>query len=107
MAHTAGRFLGLTRDSAARFSFLLSIPAVTAAGLYKLKGAWSELGDAGLGPLAVATLVSGIVGYASLGFLLRFLRTRSILPFVAYRLVLAGAIVLLISSGRLAALPGH
>ncbi len=72
-----GLFAGETRETAARFSFLLSIPAIAASGLLELKEALTKLpGDSFL-PLAVATIVAGFVGYASIWFLLRFLRTHS------------------------------
>jgi undecaprenyl-diphosphatase len=77
--------LGMKRDEAARFSFLLSIPAVAAAGVYEMRQAASDLGQAGLLPLLVGTLVAGVVGYASIAWLIRFLGTRSTLPFVVYR----------------------
>ena len=100
---TGAFLLGLDRSSAARFSFLLSIPAVSAAGLYKLAKEWHSLSGAGLGPLVVATVVSGIVGYLSLDALLRYLRTRSALPFVYYRLALAALLAVLLLSGHLSA----
>jgi undecaprenyl-diphosphatase len=98
---TGAFFLGLERGAAARFSFLLSIPAVAAAGLYELWKEREALGAAGAGALAVATLVSGVVGYASLEGLLRFLRTRSALPFVVYRIALAAALAALLTAGKL------
>lgn len=104
---TGAFLLGFDRAAAARFSFLLSIPAVAGAGLYQLKRAWPHLTGSGLGPLLVATAVAGVVGYASLGFLLRFLRTRSLLPFVVYRLALAGLLTLLLATGHLSANTAH
>jgi undecaprenyl-diphosphatase len=89
----AGLFAGETRETAARFSFLLSMPAIAASGLLELKEAMHKLPDGSFLPLAVATVVSGIVGYASIWFLLRFLRTHSTGVFIAYRLV-AGALIL-------------
>ncbi|MCB0833602.1 MAG: undecaprenyl-diphosphatase UppP [Bacteroidetes bacterium] len=98
---TAGLFIGLTRPSAARFSFLLSIPAVLASGLLELK----ELivmgtGNAALGTLAMATLVAGVSGYASIAFLLRWLQTRSTFLFIWYRLFL-GTLILWLSAASL------
>ena len=88
---TAGLFLGLTREAAARFSFLLSIPAVAAAGLFEFKHVLKHgTGGASLGALALSTLVSFVVGYACIEFLLGFLKTRSTLPFSIYRIILAG-----------------
>jgi undecaprenyl-diphosphatase len=100
---TGAFFLGFDRASAARFSFLLSIPAVLAAGLYQLAKQWPHLSGAGLGPLVAAVASAAVVGYASLDFLLRFLRTHSLVPFVAYRIALAVFLAGLISTGRLSA----
>jgi len=86
---TAGLFLGLSREAAARFSFLLSIPAVVASGFYELYEARHHLSNlGGIAPVVVATLVSGIDGYASIAFLLRYLRTHTTYVFIAYRVVL-------------------
>ncbi len=100
----AGLFAGETRETAARFSFLLSIPAVAASGLLELKQALRILTHDSLTTLAVGTIVSGIVGYASIWFLLRYLRTHTTGVFIAYRLLVGGAILVLLFSGRLAAL---
>src|SRR6185503_11317334 len=72
-----GLFAGQTRETAARFSFLLSIPAITASGLLQLREAWSILPPDSFMPLLVATIVSGIVGYLSIWFLLAYLRRNS------------------------------
>ncbi len=96
---TAGLFLGLTREAAARFSFLLSIPAVVASGSFELYEARHHLGDLGITPLIVATIVSGIVGYATIGLLLGFLRTHSTKLFIVYRLLLGAVLWVLILSG--------
>jgi len=100
----AGLFAGETRETAARFSFLLSIPAVAASGLLELKQALRILPHDSLTTLAVGTIVSGIVGYASIWFLLRYLRTHTTGVFIGYRLLVGGAILALLFSGRLAAL---
>ncbi len=100
---TAGLFAGLSRPAAARFSFLLSLPAVLGAGLKELYDEGRELlgsGDQAL-PLIVATVVSAIVGYLSIAFLLGFLKRYSMGVFVAYRLILGGAILGLVWAGRL------
>ena len=97
---TAGLFLGLTREAAARFSFLLSIPAVLASGLLELKDLVKHgIGDAGLLNLFLATAVAGIVGYASIAFLLKWLQTRSTLVFIAYRIILGAVIMYLAREG--------
>ncbi|HEY0079915.1 MAG TPA: undecaprenyl-diphosphate phosphatase [Pyrinomonadaceae bacterium] len=96
-----GLFAGETRETAARFSFLLSIPAIAASGLLELKEAVEKLpAESGL-PLVVATIVSGVVGYASIWFLLRFLRTHSTAVFIVYRLVVGLALLLLLARGSI------
>ena len=100
---TAGLFAGLSRPAAARFSFLLSLPAVLGAGLKELYDERKELlgsSDQAV-PLIVATLVSGIVGYLSIAFLLGFLKRYSMGVFVVYRLILGGVILGLFWAGRL------
>jgi undecaprenyl-diphosphatase len=73
----AGLFVGQTRETAARFSFLLSIPAIAASGVLELIEAIEKLPPGSLANLAVGTVVSAVVGYLSIWFLLRFLRTHS------------------------------
>jgi len=94
-----GLFAGLTRETAARFSFLLSIPAVAASGLLELKEAMHKLPHGSYGSLAVATIVSGVVGYASIWFLLRYLRTHSTALFIVYRVIVGGLILAALSVG--------
>jgi undecaprenyl-diphosphatase len=94
-----GLFIGLTRETAARFSFLLSIPAITAAGLLQLKEAWSIMPDDAWGPLIVSTIVSGVVGYLSIWFLLAFLRKNSTLIFIVYRIILGTVLIVLLWMG--------
>lgn len=96
-----GLFIGLDRETAARFSFLLSIPAITAAGLLQLREAWSILPDDAWGPLIVSTIVSGIVGYLSIWFLLAFLRKNSTLIFIVYRVILGIVLLILLWRGVL------
>src|SRR6266850_312286 len=98
-----GLFAGLTRETAARFSFLLSIPAIAASGVLELKEAIHKLPDGSSLPLIVATIVSGIVGYASIWFLLRFLRTHSTGIFILYRLVVGAAIIFALLGGYISA----
>lgn len=97
----AGLFAGETRETAARFSFLLSIPAIAASGLLELKEAIVKLPSGSYGALIVATLVSGLVGYASIWFLLRFLRNHSTGIFIGYRLIVGGLILIALYSGYL------
>ena len=96
-----GLFAGERRETAARFSFLLSIPAITASGLLELKEAVEKLPAGSAVPLAVATVVSGVVGYASIWFLLRYLRTHSTAVFILYRVVVGIAIMLLLVLGAI------
>jgi undecaprenyl-diphosphatase len=101
-----GLFAGLTRETAARFSFLLSIPAIAASGLLELKEAIHKLPDGTYLPLVVATVVSGIVGYASIWFLLRFLRTHSTAVFIVYRFLVGAAILAALMGGYISASAG-
>ena len=100
----AGLFAGQTRETAARFSFLLSIPAVAASGLLELVEALHKLPQGSLVSLAIGTIVSGIVGYLSIWFLLRYLRTHSTGIFIGYRIIVGGAILIALFLGRLSAL---
>lgn len=98
-----GLFAGETRETAARFSFLLSIPAIAASGLLELKEAVEHLPQGSYPSLAVATIVSGIVGFASIYFLLRYLRTHSTGIFIVYRLIVGFAILALLFANRISA----
>jgi undecaprenyl-diphosphatase len=98
-----GLFAGLTRETAARFSFLLSIPAIAASGVLELKEAIHKLPPGTHLPLIVATVVSGLVGYASIWFLLRFLRTHSTAVFIVYRLIVGAAIIFALIGGYISA----
>jgi undecaprenyl-diphosphatase len=98
-----GLFAGLTRETAARFSFLLSIPAIAASGLLELKEAVHKLPSGTHSQLLVATIVSGVVGYASIWFLLRFLRRHSTSVFIVYRLLIGCLILLALVGGYMSA----
>jgi len=100
----AGLLVGETRETAARFSFLLSIPAIAASGLLELKEAIDKLPPGSFVNLAAGTIVSGIVGYLSIWFLLRFLRTHTTGVFIGYRLIVGGAILVLLFMGKISAL---
>jgi len=100
----AGLFAGETRETAARFSFLLSIPAIAASGLLEMKEALHLLPKDSLTTLAVGTIVSGIVGYASIWFLLRYLRTHTTGVFIGYRLIIGAAILIMLFNGRISPL---
>lgn len=97
---TAGRYLGLDRDAAARFSFLLLIPVVAGATLFKGAQAISEGLPPGVGgPMIVGTIAAAISGYLAIAFLLRLVRTTSYAPFVYYRYAAGAAILLIIATG--------
>lgn len=98
---TAGLFTGLKRDAAARFSFLLSIPAVVLSGLFQLGeiGAGSAEGETGVVTLVVATITAFAVGYAAIAFLLRYLASHSTLVFVVYRVAVGVLVLALAASG--------
>jgi undecaprenyl-diphosphatase len=97
---TAARWLGLDRDAAARFSFLLLIPAVAGATLYKAAGAVHEGLPSGVaGPMVVGTVAAAVSGYLAISFLLRLVRTTSYRPFVLYRYAVGVAVLLIIATG--------
>ncbi|ANT64279.1 MULTISPECIES: undecaprenyl-diphosphatase UppP [Prosthecochloris] len=100
---TAGLFLNLSRETAARFSFLLSLPAVLAAGVYQLYATWDELmaSSTELVNLSIATVMAGVVGYASIAFLISFLKRHSTAIFIMYRIMLAAVILIMLQSGLL------
>jgi undecaprenyl-diphosphatase len=94
---------GLTREAAARFSFLLSIPAIAAAGIFQLIEARQQLlaSSDDAAKLIVALVVTAVVGYATIPWLLGFLRNRTTFVFIVYRLLLAGLLLYLLSTGRI------
>jgi len=95
----AAMAIGLRRDAAARFSFLLSIPAVAGAAVFEMKHVLhSQEGGA---PLVVGLVVAAITGYASIAWLLQFLRTRTTFPFIVYRVLAGAAIFALLATGYL------
>ena len=96
---TAGLFLGLKRDAAARFSFLLSVPAIVLSGLYGLLEIFTGDEDVSVGALTLATVFAFIFGYASIAFLLRYLVTHSTLVFVVYRVALGALTIALTAAG--------
>jgi undecaprenyl-diphosphatase len=98
---TAALFLGMTREAAARFSFLLSVPAILLSGLYELYEIRHELASMNTTALIVATVMSFVSGYASIAFLLRFLKTHSTFVFVFYRLGLGALLIALLMFGVL------
>jgi undecaprenyl-diphosphatase len=100
---TAGLFMGFDRTAAARFSFLLSIPAVVLSGLLELGSILSgEEGETtSVFGLAVATLLAFVTGYLSIAFLLRYLANHSTGIFVAYRVVLGVLVLALTAAGAI------
>jgi len=85
---TAGLLRGFTRESAARFSFLLSIPAIAGSGIFELKDVIGNFTSENAVLLLVATIVSGLSGYWAIAFLLKFLKTHSMIVFIVYRILL-------------------
>jgi undecaprenyl-diphosphatase len=91
--------LGFARSDAARFSFLLSIPAIAGAGIFEARKAYVELGREALPALAIGTGVAAVVGYASIAWFLRWLGSHDMLGFAIYR-VLAGLALLAALAAR-------
>ncbi|MFD7236733.1 undecaprenyl-diphosphate phosphatase [Streptomyces syringium] len=83
---SGGLLIGYTRESAARYSFLLAIPAVLASGLFELKDAGE--GHTAWGPTIFATVIAFVVGYAVIAWFMRFISSKSFMPFVIYRVLL-------------------
>jgi undecaprenyl-diphosphatase len=98
---TAGLFLGLKREEAARFSFLLSIPAIVLSGLYGLTELIAGDDDVNFGALVLATVVAFVFGYVSIAFLLRWLTSHSMMIFVIYRVVLGAVVLALAGAGTI------
>jgi undecaprenyl-diphosphatase len=98
---SGGLLRGLDRVTATRLSFFLSIPALTAAGLYELKDVVNS--DIGVGPTVVGTLVSFVVAYAAVAWLLKFVAGHPITWFVPYRIVLGLALLGLLATGVISA----
>jgi undecaprenyl-diphosphatase len=98
-----GLFLGYDRVAATRYAFLLAIPAVIGAGLYELPEIPGGENAYGVGPTVVATVVSFVVGYAAIAWLLRYVSTHSYLPFVIYRIALGGSVLVLLGAGVITA----
>jgi len=92
---TAGLFVGLDRSSAARFSFLLAIPVIVLAGVYKATGLAMAPGSADWPNLIVGAIASGVSAFACIHFFLKLLERIGFLPFVLYRLILGGLLFLL------------
>ena len=100
---SAGLLLGLNRPAAARFAFLLAVPAVVASGLFELKDviAGDEHSTTPLGYVLVATAVAFVVGYAAIAWLLRYLAHHSVNIFVVYRVLLGSTVLILVATGAI------
>jgi undecaprenyl-diphosphatase len=101
---TAGLLMGYTREAAARYSFLLAVPAVLASGFYQLYRSAAVGSPIPAGPTALATVIAFVVGYGVIVGFMRFVTTRSYLPFVVYRVALGLLVLLLLQLGVLHAL---
>lgn len=97
---SGGLFMGYSRESAARYSFLLAIPAVLASGLFELKDAM-ENDHVSWGPTIFATVIAFVTGYAVIAWFMKFISTKSFMPFVWYRIALGIVIIVLVSAGVL------
>jgi undecaprenyl-diphosphatase len=103
---SAGLFLGMDRELAARFGFLLAIPAVFASGLFSLPDAFHPVGEgmsASAPQLLVATVIAFFVGFAAVAWFLRFLVRHSMYWFVGYRVVLGTVVLVLLGTGVVSA----
>ena len=96
-----GRYLGYTREAALRYSFLLALPAVFGSGFYQLKDAFgSEASNVySLPQTFIATAIAFVVGYAVIAWLLKFVTTKSFMPFIIYRIALGTTVLVLLSAG--------
>lgn len=104
---TAGLLMGYTRESAARYAFLLAIPAVFGSGFYELSKIFGDHEDVaspfGIGETVLATVIAFVVGYLVIGWFLKFISTKSFMPFVWYRIALGVLLYLLLGTGVITA----
>ncbi len=98
-----GLFLGYSRQAAARYSFLLAIPAVVASGTFEFATTYQSLAPSDLAGTAVATVVSFAVGFTVIVAFLRYLNRGSFMPFIIWRIVVGVALLVLLSNGVLTA----
>ena len=97
---TAARYLGFTRDAAARASFLIAVPVTAGAVAYKLLKLAKDGVPAGLGvPMIVGIITAGLSGWAAVWGMLRLIRTRSFMPFVIYRCALGAVVLVILAAG--------
>jgi undecaprenyl-diphosphatase len=97
---SGGLFLGYKREAAARYSFLLAVPAVLASGVFELKDA-AESGHVSWGPTLFATVIAFVSGYVVISWFMKFISSKSFMPFVWYRIALGVAIIGLVAAGVL------
>jgi undecaprenyl-diphosphatase len=97
---SGGLLMGYSREAAARYSFLLAIPAVLASGLFELKDAGAG-GHVSWGPTIFATIIAFGVGYAVIAWFMKFITTKSFMPFVIYRVLLGIALYILVGTDTL------
>ncbi|MEH6377395.1 undecaprenyl-diphosphate phosphatase [Streptomyces sp. KLMMK] len=102
---SGGLLVGYTREAAARYSFLLAVPAVLASGVFELKDAGA--GHTAWGPTIFATVIAFVVGYAVIAWFMRFISTRSFMPFVIYRVLLGLLLFALVAAGVLSPRAGE
>jgi undecaprenyl-diphosphatase len=100
---TVGLFLGYSREAAARYSFLLAIPAVLGSGLFQFVTSYADLTQDLLLATLVATVISGLVGLSVIHFLLKYLQKGSFMPFVIWRLAVGGWLLFMLTTGALVA----
>ena len=101
-----GRFLGYTREAALRYSFLLALPAIFGSGFYQLQSALSSSDNSNvfsIAETAVATGIAFVVGYLVIAWLLKFVSTKSFMPFIIYRVILGTVILILLATGAISA----
>jgi undecaprenyl-diphosphatase len=101
-----GRFLGFSREAALRYSFLLAIPAVFGSGLYQLKDALSSSATPNVFSIPetlAATGIAFVIGYAVIAWLLKFVSTKSFMPFIIYRILLGTILLILLATGIISA----
>ena len=97
-----GRLLGYSREAALRYSFLLALPAVFGSGLYELKGAVGDSAGVQIFSLTqtfIATCIAFVVGYTVIAWLLKFVQTKSFMPFIIYRVLLGSTLLVLLATG--------
>ena len=93
--------LGFTRTDAARFSFLLSIPAIAGAGIFEARDAFRQLGSSAIPAIAVGTTVAAVTGYASIAWLIKFLGSNNLIGFAVYRVACGAALLAALAAGFL------